>query len=357
MNDLHWAVIVGINRYPGISDLHGPRNDAADFVSWLVDADGGDVPADHVVEVRASDDAAPLQDPFEALPTQQDVNRALAKVNAEVKGAAPGPVEWQKTRLYVFMAGHGIAPQGGKAALLMADASKDTLGANVELSRYADWYESCSVFSEVVFFADCCRNRMGQAPSYGPPFTSCTMTPADVVAVLGFASSLGDPAFEEREHEAPPDGRRGYFTRALIAGLRGGARDPATGEVTSTSLATYVRTAVQEATKDRTPRQDATMIADPSRPVVFRAAAAGGAAVRPTRRVRIEPPEGWQGGPVDILGPEGQPVERWDPATGPFDRPLPEGFYGVVLAGTRDAATFAGGGMFAVIGGDVDVRL
>jgi hypothetical protein len=44
VNDLHFAVVVGINRYPGIKDLKYARDDAERFRDWLVDLEGGGVP-------------------------------------------------------------------------------------------------------------------------------------------------------------------------------------------------------------------------------------------------------------------------------------------------------------------------
>ena len=39
-----YAVVVGINHYPGLSDLKGAENDARAFQDWLVRKDGGNIP-------------------------------------------------------------------------------------------------------------------------------------------------------------------------------------------------------------------------------------------------------------------------------------------------------------------------
>jgi hypothetical protein len=53
MNDHHYAVVVGINRYPGLSDLTGARADAEAFAQWLEDGDGGALPAANIRRVMA----------------------------------------------------------------------------------------------------------------------------------------------------------------------------------------------------------------------------------------------------------------------------------------------------------------
>jgi hypothetical protein len=57
-NEHHYAVVVGINRYPGIRDLQAARRDAEDFANWLRDPSGGALPDDddHIIEVPASTD-------------------------------------------------------------------------------------------------------------------------------------------------------------------------------------------------------------------------------------------------------------------------------------------------------------
>ncbi|WP_030573241.1 hypothetical protein [Streptomyces aureocirculatus] len=82
MNDLHHAVVVGINRYPAITDLRGARGDA-----------------DH----------------------------ALYRTNTAARAAVEGDAAaWPGTRLYVSLAGHGTAPFGGDAALLVGRGVRTT---------------------------------------------------------------------------------------------------------------------------------------------------------------------------------------------------------------------------------------
>ena len=43
-----YAIVIGIDRYPGFRDLGGACNDAEAFAEWLTDPNGGDVPAENV---------------------------------------------------------------------------------------------------------------------------------------------------------------------------------------------------------------------------------------------------------------------------------------------------------------------
>lgn len=343
MHDLHFAVVVGIDRYPGLGDLHYARNDAEEFRGWLVDPGGGGVPEANVHLVVAEDDD--FSDLDDAHPKWHHVNAALRRVNEALKAALKDdPLRWVESRLYFFGSGHGITPDGGKAALLMADAALGSMGNNVELSRYADWYEKCATFREVVLLADCCRDRRDTAPSLGPPFDACPSQADPVNLVMGYATTMGDPAFEPEAHD--PDAGRGYFTRALLDGLRGQAADPETRMVDSNTLSEYVHRTVPELTDDA---QKARIEANPADPIVFRVDAAP---ARAQHVVTILLPAAFTGAVelhdgVDVLA-------TWDAATGEWQVSLPDGLYGVRPAG---GGAFPNDGLFRVAGGDRSVEL
>ncbi|MFF5009601.1 caspase domain-containing protein [Streptomyces phaeochromogenes] len=275
MNNLHYAVVVGINRYPAISDLQGPRNDAARFRDWLIDPTGGDVPLDNVIQVEASKEDELVADVMRAVPTRENVNTALYQLHGAAKTAVtelPAGeriAAWGRTRLYVFLAGHGIAPLGSDVALLMANAAIGMLGNHISVRQYMDYYEtSSSPFHEIVFFADCCRTRFGGVAAFGPPFTDGTDAPEEVEYLIGYASALGDPAFESLSVD--PELARGHFTTALLEGLRGAGGGTVTGEgtVTSDTLENYVRQHVFDRTRGSVP-QRARFLRSTSTPIVF----------------------------------------------------------------------------------------
>ena len=47
--------VVGINSYHKLDDLSGPENDARDFVGWLCNPTGGDVPPENIIKLIGSE--------------------------------------------------------------------------------------------------------------------------------------------------------------------------------------------------------------------------------------------------------------------------------------------------------------
>ena len=64
-------------------------------------------------------------------------------------------------RLYIYMAGHGIAPGENQTALLMANANYDKrrygTGYHVIGEYVAGWVADAHYFDEILLFMDCCR--------------------------------------------------------------------------------------------------------------------------------------------------------------------------------------------------------
>ncbi len=253
-NDLHFAVVIGIDRYPALTDLKTARDDAEKFREWLVDPLGGALPAGNVRMVEASGGDVVLKD---VLPTQREVNAALQAVQDEVHEATRADSEaWARTRLYIFVAGHGIAPRDGNGAFLMADATPDQLGLHIDLRKYLRWQEKIGLFREVMVFADCCRvDRNCCLYSYGPPFSNDLTGRRSEAAVLGYATTAG-----HRSRARLLGERRGLFTEALLEALRGEAtnRD---GNVTVDQIETYVATKLAGVqTSEFIPRRNATVV-------------------------------------------------------------------------------------------------
>ncbi|MFF1695061.1 hypothetical protein ACFVXC_15720 [Streptomyces sp. NPDC058257] len=273
MNDLHYAVVVGINRYPAIGDLQGARGDACRFRDWLVEPGGGSLPEANVHLVTATKEDELTDDFLNAVPTKEYVDRALYRAHTAAGEAVRARPEeersdaWRATRLYVFLAGHGFSPTNNSdAALLMANAARDYMGSHVAVRQYLNWYESASPFHEVVFLADCCRTRFGGVEVFAPPFTGSTEAPEDVDYFVGFATSLGDPAYEEQNPDR--DRARGHFTTAVLEGLRGAKPTPE-GTVTSDSLADFVGPCVRARTKEALIPQKAKFIKGTNTPMIF----------------------------------------------------------------------------------------
>lgn len=234
-----WAVVVGVKTYPGLSNLDGPENDANLVYEWLTAPNGGAVPEEQVALILSSKfplaatpkDAEPtslrVQQAFEDL---QDVSDTNAKAK---KGHRVG------RRLYIYLSGHGCAPRFDDAALLTANATQLRAGYHILGKLYADWFLRSNYFDEAVLFMDCCRESYPQVPPNLPPWTDIT-GPFAVDKTRTFYGFGTKWSRLSREHQMADGQVHGVFTWALIQGLRGEACDPASGQITATTLGNYL---------------------------------------------------------------------------------------------------------------------
>lgn len=345
MKDNHYAAIVGISRYPELGDLSGPVNDANDFYSWLTAPYGGGVPSSNVKLIMTPDKGGSFTRAAGSRPVKFEVDEALRILNIREMAKMEGePSAWNTSRLYIYLAGHGILPEAGDAALLFANAATD-LYENLELRSYLDYYRRCGIFREVVAFADCCRNWIGIVGGSGVPFLKIARPQARVYSLVGYASGPGDPAYEEIERDVHPDDRRGYFTKVLLAGLKGAARlDPDRGAITSTTLAEYVSPVVENITGHLPCPQHVDTASDPGNPIVL---VAGG---RQTFPVDIRFPSTWPDSvPCELLHPNGD-RERVSPVSGVWHTNLSTGLYAVLPAGRYNSSHLEQDGTFMIDG-------
>jgi hypothetical protein len=350
-------------------------NDARDFAKWVSSPKGGGVPKENLACcLSPARGAMPIH---AARPIKSSIDQQLwglvRKAREEVENlpADERVAARASSRLYVYVAGHGVMPGGGYAALLDAQAAPDRR-TNLELSHYSDWFERAGVFGEVCLFADCCRNYELLARPGGPDFDEPGELGGQVFPLIGYATTVGDYAREEtpsERPELPPDELRGYFSRALIDGLRGNATNEKTGYVDAETLTTYVKTQLADRLAHRPAYQRQAMEArsDPGHSMTFgprrarrpaRTAepALRGARGRQWRRVIIHFPAGFTGD-VALIAPD-QSNMRWRAADGPWTVWLYDGLWQVQPAsGACGAAWCADNGAFKVIGADRDVQL
>jgi hypothetical protein len=290
----------------------------------------------------------------DARPTNVEIDVALQELSAAARAQlSQDPGGWDATRLYLYVAGHGFAPQGGEGALLLANAEDGALSRNIELPEYRRWCSACSWFRELVVFADICRTRVnGGARGYGPQLDECLQPFVDRATtwLVGFGAALGRPTYEEGH--ANDDESRGYFTSALLEGLRGGAADPESGAVTAASLAGFVKQSVAEMTRGKRYPQTAQFPGDLAESVVFRAPSV---ARRPQRTVRIAFPAGFAGGVA--LRRNLELVGRHQAGAGPWLIELEDGYYEVAPDPAQPGTSFARDGLFKVVGQDENVEL
>ncbi|MDR3636401.1 MAG: caspase family protein [Isosphaeraceae bacterium] len=251
--DQDFAVIIGVQAYPGLTNLEGPENDARAFRDWVVSPEGGNVPDGRRgqnfqpgwngnVRMILSSDYPVVNAPNDARPICADVQAAfndlydLAEANAK---AGQGTVAGR--RLYIYMAGHGIEPQLNHTALLMANAKERRFGFHILGKDYADFFYSAGFFAEILLFMDCCRDYFPMVPLTPVPFDTRSdhAAPDHVHYLYGFATK-----WKRRSRERPINGQtRGVFTTALLEGLRGGASDG--NRITAASLRSYLNECMQ----------------------------------------------------------------------------------------------------------------
>lgn len=223
-----YALVIGVDTYddPQINRLAGAANDAQAIAGALTQYAG--FPADQVI-LLASDQ------PRERQPTRGNILKRLANL----RGAVP-----EDGLLLVSFAGHGLQHEG-KAFLLPSDAQTGDLTLledttiNVEIVR--ERVQQTGV-KQVIMVLDACRNNPSGRGDAGNLLTDAYTKAFDfyqrnreveAFATL-YATEIGYRAYEytERKH--------GYFTWALVEGLKGGAANER-NEVTLAGLVKYLQ--------------------------------------------------------------------------------------------------------------------
>jgi len=229
MAENDYAVVVGISRYPALRDLSGPVQDALSFRDWLIGR--GAVPPGNI-ELIVTPDNAETMTRRNAQPMRDQVINALDSIlgNANERSKAG-------RRLYLFLAGHGYAPQVNDAALLMANAGGRSFPA-VPGTQVANWFRASAKFEEIVLIMDCCREEYGTIPPQPLPWPD---EPSHAAAgVRYFHAYATQPFLYAREKILPPDGKvRGIFTYALLTAFELAPPDAA-GRITGSAVKDYV---------------------------------------------------------------------------------------------------------------------
>ncbi|HSB10335.1 MAG TPA: caspase family protein [Blastocatellia bacterium] len=228
-SEKRWALIIGIDAYedPQINRLQAASNDAKELASALISHGG--FPRDQVTTL-ASDG------PPRNRPTRGNILRKLSNL----QGVVPAD-----GLLVVAFSGHGIE-RGGRAYLLPTDAQmsenlKLLEETAIEVDVIKKWIRQTGV-GQVVMIIDACRNDpvagrgdgenvLTEAYARGFSF-DLRNKEVSAFATL-YATDIGHRAYENS------DRKLGYFTSALIEGLKGGAANE-NGEVTLGRLVSYL---------------------------------------------------------------------------------------------------------------------
>jgi uncharacterized caspase-like protein len=323
------AIVVGVKDYPSLGNLDGPENDAKDFEQWLLDPQGGAVPAANIKRILSSDFAV-TANPLDAEPTTIRLERAFDDLYelGNNNGAKAG------RRLYIYLAGHGFAPSLEDAALLMANAARGKSGHHISGKTYANWFKQSAFFDEVVLFMDCCREHSARAGVRPTPYDAL-IAGAPARHLYAFATEWSRAS---RERPIGAGGQvRGLFTTALLAGLRGGAPRDAAGQVTAETLADFVHSYLPQLTAQHgAERQDPEFSFYKVAPIVFSTAP-------PVRfHLRVTLTGAAIGKVVELLDGSYDPVDGTKTSPALWEWDVPTGMYKVRVNGTSTVVEMLG---------------
>jgi hypothetical protein len=231
LND-HYAVLLGINLYPGLRNLGGPENDIEAFAEWLRDPNGGNVEPNNIKIVKSSNFQA-AADPNIANPQERAFISCLDQL---VRDPARNWRNRVGTRLYIYMAGHGFtAGSSVSDPALFSAAAQNGDTAHIAGFRYASKIANAGFFDEIILVMDCCQDVLKASqvvePTWSPPDRNKTL---DVKLLQAYGAPRGQAAFEREETPGGP--KRGYFSTVFIEALRSAKANPAKGFVTGTTL-------------------------------------------------------------------------------------------------------------------------
>lgn len=234
----HFAIVIGIDLYPGLHPLTASVNDATRFCKWLLSPEGGYLPPENVKLVVP--DPAPVTDYLDATPNKARIQKALRALGVDTK---------QKigTRLYFYFSGHGISPTVNDVGMLLANSSHTILENNIGLQPYRNFFHAKKLFDEVIYIVDCCRDIKAGISMDGPGFNIADGT-GPVINDCGYlATAYGEKAFQPLPKGSSKDERTGLLTKAVIEALEGNPKAlDFLGRVTASTLNIYLKERVPE---------------------------------------------------------------------------------------------------------------
>jgi hypothetical protein len=208
------ALVVGISTYAAaewLPSLQGPDNDALDVRDWLRQPDGGGLPEENVHMIRSADYGGEIG------PQQKAVFDAFTELR-ELPLNAFGQLAGR--RLYVYVAGHGMASDRADAALVTAEATpEDKL--HVLVNSWFDWFWYAGLFKEYVLWVDTCATRQPVGLLKPCPWERET-SPDRGDLFMAFGAEFGKIAVENPFGET----WHGVFTYALLKALNGAVGSP-----------------------------------------------------------------------------------------------------------------------------------
>jgi uncharacterized caspase-like protein len=304
-----YAVVIGINHYPDYSPLQGAINDANGFYEWLIDREhGGGLPARHVKKVIST----------RKQPQHDRTDNALNYITDLAEKAGGG------RRLYFYFSGHGLAITSDpeSVALCLCDYSRKNRNSALNSGIYLNYMKRCAPFSEIVVLLDCCRDRSVEVAGLPPKRHPCA-TPQETAGstrtFVAFASDLEKSSYEAEVQEGD-DSKivHGYFTRALLAALRGDAASPQ-GGVPARKLAGFLEAEVPRIADQRQRARVFNLLSDDPE-ALFGSATPARINLHVTFTAARD-------GEIELIGPHADVIAVHDVAAGPWELGLDRGLY------------------------------
>lgn len=223
-SDRNFALLVGIERYPGLPTVDFAERDVKTLKKYLLTTMG--FPERNVIELTG------------ASATRSGIEKYLREWLPRNTDA--------KSRVLVFFAGHGAPhPASGDAFLVPYDGDPSFLQTTG--LKLKDFYASLEKLpaKEVIVLADACFSGAGGRSVLAKgarPLVTQVDTPlsptSKIVAVAASSGSEITASYEEKGH--------GLFTYFLLKGLRGEADKNGDGWVTLQEAYDYLRPNVQK---------------------------------------------------------------------------------------------------------------
>jgi hypothetical protein len=322
-----YALVVGINTYPGLTSLEGAENDARDFYAWVTSPNGGKVDKVNATPLVSSD-FAPSTTAENAKPATQEIEAFFTKIDdaAEANNKAGLGLK-AGNRLWLFFSGHGFAPSLDRSAVLLANATANRVH-NVAAMLWADRLYEGGWFDEIFLFQDACRSPITGGDLI-LPFLRKRSAPLGQQRKRFYAFSAKNRQISK---ELPVDARvRGVFTATLIDALSGNARDPVTGRLTTAQLKAYLQDNMRKllSSADLADDEVAKMpeILDPDPFEILPAAP------QPVAKFPVTIAISRPGPPAHIEDSTFTTIISVDPSPGSWQNALPRGLYKVVVKG------------------------
>ncbi|MDL2409158.1 caspase family protein [Rhizobium calliandrae] len=310
-----FALVVGFNHYPFYADggnLRGAIADACKFADWLKDKQsGGGLPDANCKLITSTGD--PLA------PDVQQIEDALVEIWQLANAVGGG------RRFYLFFSGHGhsfdtVGQQLPDVALCLPRWSRELPNKSISANHLMGWVQRCMPFSEIVMFFDCCRSRIlksrAQDTAGGCPTAREGYQDTKIVSI--FAAEHEQRAFEGAQ-DADTE-VRGYFTTALLAGLKGAAA-PAGEDITQFALWDYLQAEVPRLAKvdgrQQVPKRGMQL---PPERLVFGSPsplgpAPGPAAAASNFEIRFK---GWRNGSIRLRDADSKVLREGPASSGPW---------------------------------------